>query len=102
MVAEEHFKYYSNQVHSTKRNGHTSVRRNIVDIKNGTGKKVVEIMKNGKTKKYEKNLSKDEITKIRSFQFIPRLFKDCVGSECTSKQRNKGTRKNRRNQTRRG
>lgn len=77
------------------------MRENIVDIQNGQGKKIVKITKDGKTKKYEKNLTKDEISKIRSYEFIPKLFSDCVGSDCGSKQRNKATRKNRRNQTRR-
>lgn len=93
----EHFSYHSTQRHTTQRNGKVFNRKNTVNIKNGQGTKEVEITEGSKTRKYQKKLTAEEIQKIRGFVFVPKLFEDCKSPECESRQRNKTTRKNRRN-----
>ncbi len=49
---------------------------NIIEIKNGEGKKtVVDILPSGKKRKTVKKLNKKEVEAIRRRQFVPDLFK---------------------------
>lgn len=61
------------------KNGKGVTRRNVVSIRNGRGKKAVEIYdaKGRPQSKVAKHLSASEVSRIRKNQFIPGLFKDC-------------------------
>jgi hypothetical protein len=73
------FSYHSEQVHSVAKNGKGVTRRNVVSIRNGRGKKAVEIYdaKGRPQSRVTKPLSASEVSRIRKNQFIPGLFKDC-------------------------
>lgn len=75
-----HFSYHSEQVHSEFRNGKGQTRRNVVNVKDGKGIKSVELYDaSGKVKgRKEKVLTAKELNCIKTNQFIPGLFKDCV------------------------
>ena len=69
------FSYYSEQVHSIGVNGKQKTRRNIVNIKNNKGKKIIEEGNGKSVTRKQKNLSKKEIKHIRQNKFIPGLFR---------------------------
>lgn len=75
-----HFSYHSEQVHSSFVNGKGQTRRNTVNIKNGKGKKSVEVYdaKGSVKSKHEKELTAKEVECIAKNRFIPGLFKDCI------------------------
>ena len=64
------FVYHSEQVHIV--NGKT--KRNIVDIKNGKGKKISELCHGKRKTRKVSKLSKKEMAQIRKNKFIPKLF----------------------------
>jgi hypothetical protein len=76
MVLEmKHFSYYSEQVHSVGVNGKQKTRKNIVNIKNNKGKKIIEETVGKSITRKQKKLSKKEINHIRQNRFIPGLFR---------------------------
>jgi hypothetical protein len=76
----DHFSYHSEQVHSEFKKGKGQTRRNSVSIKDGKGKKAVEVFSaEGKVlSRKEKTLTASELECIKRNKFIPGLFKDCV------------------------
>jgi len=98
----DHFSYHSDQTHAMFRNGKGQTRRNIVSVKDGKGKKIVEFYDvDGKQVKHsEKSLTQKELDHIQQNRFIPGLFKNCTEpSSITRKRRmrpKRGT-KHRRN-----
>ena len=84
-----HYTFHSEQIvshYNQKTNGKPSgqTRRNVVDIKNNTGTKAVNIYDaSGKQiQTNSKPLNAEEITNIKANIFIPGLFKDCEGNSC--------------------
>ena len=76
-MKDKAFQYHSEQVHTTYSHGHLKEKRNIVDIRNGQGKKTVVLTENGKTRSSTRKLSAQEKAKIKREQFVPKLFKPC-------------------------
>jgi hypothetical protein len=93
-----HFSYHSEQVHSAFKDGKGETRRNTVTIKNGKGKKAVEVFSaEGKVLlRKEKNLSTSELKCISKNKFIPGLFKDCVKAIKPMRSTQKTRRRNRK------
>jgi hypothetical protein len=91
----DHFSYHSEQIHSSFSNGKGQTRRNIVNIKNGSGIKAVETYSaTGKLlSRSEKSLKDTELQCIKKNEFIPGLFKDCSRPNKTRTKRKSGTRK---------
>ena len=84
-----HYTFHSEQIvshYNKNSNGKPSgqTRRNVVDIKNNTGTKAVNIYDaSGKQiQTNSKPLNQGEIEKIKANIFIPGLFKDCEGNSC--------------------
>jgi hypothetical protein len=71
------FQYYSEQIHTSVKNGKKTTRKNTVVVKNGKGTKTVSMKERGRTRKTTKRLTPKEIHSIQNSQFIPGLFKDC-------------------------
>ena len=94
----DHFSYHSEQVHSSFKNGKGATRRNSVTIKDGKGKKAVEVFSaEGKVlSRKEKNLTASELECIRKNKFIPGLFKDCVKTIGPMRSAQKTRRRNRK------
>ncbi len=70
------FHYKSSEMHADTLNGKYQAHMNIIEIRNGAGKKtVVDILPSGKKRKTVKQLSGKEVEAIRRRQFIPDLFK---------------------------
>jgi hypothetical protein len=70
------FMYKSSEMHKDILNGKHQAHMNIIEIKNGEGKKtVVDILPSGKKRKTVKKLNKKEVESIRRRQFVPDLFK---------------------------
>lgn len=76
-MKDSRFQYHSEQVHTTFSHGHLKEKKNIVDIKNGVGKKTVILKENGKTRVSTRKLSAQEKAKIKQERFVPKLFKPC-------------------------
>jgi hypothetical protein len=76
------FQYNSVQTHSEFKNGKGQTKTNRVSIRGKSGFKMITIRnKSGRiTKKSKKRLTQKEIKCIKSCQFVPGLFKDCI--EC--------------------
>ena len=63
-------------MHADTLNGKYQAHMNVIEVRNGTGKKtVVDILPSGKKRKTVKNLSGKEVEAIRRRRFIPDLFK---------------------------
>lgn len=82
-------KYYkSQQVRQVM--GPNGIQETIMDVevKNGVGTKSVTIVENGKTKKSQKKLTKQEIQNIGANRFMPGFFTKCIG-DCKKQTRSK-------------
>ncbi len=70
------FAYKSNEMHADVLNGKHQAHMNVIEIRNGKGKKtVIDISPSGKRRKTVKNLTGKEVEAIRRRQFVPDLFK---------------------------
>lgn len=70
------FNYKSSESHQDYVNGEYRAHMNIIEIRNGTGKKtVVDIEPSGRKRKTVKQLNKKEVNAIRRRDFVPDLFK---------------------------
>jgi hypothetical protein len=89
------FNYYSEQVNQNN----NKTRRNIVNINNNKGTKRVEEYDTQGELLHEvtKPLTTTQIHKIKNNIFIPGLFKDCIGANCSqTSQLSSARRKTRR------
>jgi hypothetical protein len=96
------FAYKSSESHTDILNGKHQAHMNIIEIRNGVGKKtVVDILPSGKQRKTVKKLNRKEVEAIRRRQFVPDLFKGMlhgiraqrVGSAARKTLKNKKGRK---------
>jgi 2-methylcitrate dehydratase PrpD len=74
------FNYHSEEIHAEIHNGKGSVRQNVVNVRNGKGTKevVIRTPKGRVVTRKRKALSGRELKCIRSRQFMPGLFRDCL------------------------
>jgi hypothetical protein len=82
-------KYYkSQQVRQVM--GPSGIQETVmnVEVKNGVGTKSVIVVKDGKTRKSVKKLSKKEIKNIGANRFMPGFFTKCLG-DCKDTSRSK-------------
>lgn len=75
MVAANHFKYHSVQIHTSVINGKKQTRRNIVKVNGKKGVKTVAVSNGKKTRRNTKKLSAREISNIRKGKFMPGFFR---------------------------
>jgi hypothetical protein len=86
----ENYNYHSEQIHTSIVNGQLKEKRNIVNLKNGSGTKTVILRENGKTRKSTHKLTPTEKEKIKNGIFVERLFKpcyDCLRTKSKSRSR---------------
>lgn len=70
------FTYKSSEMHSDTLNGKYQAHMNVIEIRNGDGKKtVIDILPSGKKRKTIRKLSGKEVEAIRRRKFVPDLFK---------------------------
>lgn len=70
------FNYKSSESHQDYVNGEYRAHMNIIEIRNGTGKKtVIDVGPSGRKRKTVKQLNKKEVNAIRRREFVPDLFK---------------------------
>lgn len=95
----EHFNYHSQQVHSVMVNDKLVTNEKNVSIINGKGTKSILVTTNGKTRKAEKALNKNELRCIRKHKYVPGLFNDCI-KNVNARLLKKNTRKSHNKKTR--
>ena len=95
----DHFNYKSQQIHSVMINDKVITNEKNVSITNGKGTKTVIVRENGKTRKAEKSLNKNELRCIRKHQYVPGLFGDCI-KNMNARLLKKNTRKSHNKKTR--